>query len=364
MSEPAGQPDEGGSSSDSDPDSDTDSESDQGEDNLVRDWLDGLPEDSAFEYLRLIGTALTTKPKPRTGRLLASLHTSFIADFEVLIGNMLRIMITEHPAVINDSEKKFIWADLVKFDSLDDFKQFQIEKTIDVVLYGSYDDWLDFIEKKLHIAVPSAARSSEMVEIFQRRNMIMHNGGVASKQYVNAVNTARKESIGTELIVDSAYLQRSADHLLAVGAYLVHFAEKKILKSYPDELARLEGQTGPDLTYMMLQAKRYEAIAKLNSILKMDDFTVMGSGYRFQVNGWLALKRLGRFAECEEAVRAWDTSVLEPLFKLAKHALLDELEEGLELVKRLRNTEDLPLRHWLTWPLLEELREYEGTMLL
>jgi hypothetical protein len=107
-----------------------------------------------------------------------------IADFEVLIGNLLRQAITQHPMIINDGEAKYTWAQITEFGDLDAFRSSQIDKTIDKLLYGSFDDWLDFLENKLHIPIPKLARDASTKEIFQRRHMIVHNGGIASAQYV------------------------------------------------------------------------------------------------------------------------------------------------------------------------------------
>jgi hypothetical protein len=151
----------------------------------LQSFFDKLPDDCWSEYLNSLSSAvMQSRSASHSSRLWSSLLTSVIADFEVLIGNLLRQAITQHPMIINDGEAKYTWAQITEFGDLDAFRSSQIDKTIDKLLYGSFDDWLDFLENKLHIPIPKLARDASTKEIFQRRHMIVHNGGIASAQYV------------------------------------------------------------------------------------------------------------------------------------------------------------------------------------
>jgi hypothetical protein len=321
--------------------------------------FDRLPKDCWREYVSALSHAVLQGGAAHSSRLWSSLLTSVIADFEVLIGNLLREAITAHPLIINDAETKFTWGQIAEFPDLDAFRSNQINKTIDKLLYGSYEDWLDFLAGRLHISIPTLAKSDSTKEVFQRRHMIVHNGGVASDQYVAASKTAaQKGCVGTELRVDPAYLLHASDRVLAIGTYLVLAVGRKFVKD-PESQKALESYVGGVISYHLLQHERHAAIIELCELIDPATFKNTGAGCRFRVNGWLANKRLGRLDKCRSDILEWDTSSLDSLFKLAKHALLDELDAALTLANRLRGNGELPLRHWLTWPLLEELREHE-----
>ncbi|TWD54710.1 hypothetical protein FB478_10249 [Arthrobacter sp. AG367] len=325
----------------------------------LRDVFDRLPDDCWREYTSALSAAILQGGAAHSSRLWSSLLTSVIADFEVLVGNLLREAICAHPRIIDDAETKYTWAQIVEFGDLDAFRSNQINKTIDKLLYGSYDDWLDFLGSRIHVVIPSLAKNDSTREIFQRRHMIVHNGGIASAQYVSASKSAAgKNVLGTELRVDPEYLLHASDRVLSIGTYLVLEVGRKFVKDM-ESLKHLESYVGGVISYHLLQHDRHAAIIEISELIDASTFKNSGAGYRFKVNGWLANKRLGRFDSCKKHIVEWDTSALEPLFKLAKHALLDELEAALQIAVKLRASEELPLRHWLTWPLLAELREYE-----
>lgn len=161
-------------------------------------------------------------------------------------------------------------------------------------------------------------------------------------------------------MVDTAYLLHASDRVLALGTYFVLSVGRKFVKD-AESVSGLESYLGGVVAYELLQNERHSAMIELCDLIDAEKFTNAGAGCRFRVNGWLANKRLGRIEKCRKDIQKWDTSALDPLFKLAKHALLDELPQAHILSARLRASEDLPLRHWLTWPLLAELREYDKT---
>jgi len=77
-----------------------------------------------------------------------------------------------------------------------------------------------------------------------------------------------------------------------------------------------------------------------------------------KVNRLIALKSTGEASLVESEVRAWQVSALTPRFKLAKHALLDELEEAVKLVKAMIERGELSESEWSDWPLLADVRVY------
>ncbi|MCD4850401.1 hypothetical protein LN996_06220 [Arthrobacter sp. AK01] len=325
----------------------------------VRAVIRELPEDCGQEYFSDVARAIVRmQDSPQTTKLLSSLLTTVVADFEVLMGNLLRVVITNVPQIISSSNQTFTWAQICEFEDLESFRQHQIDKFVDSLLYGSYSDWLEFVGKKLHIDVPPLATDASTIEIFQRRHMIVHNGAVASKQYVEACKPSpHKKGLDEYLGVDVPYLRHASDRLMSIATFLVFATCQKFVKDQ-DSVQSMESYVGGVVSYHLLQDKRFEAVQQLSQVVKASSFNDLGAGYRYQVNSWVAAKRTGQLKQHQEDIENWNTSVLQPVFRLAKHALLDELTEGHKLVQKMRASDELPLRHWLTWPLLSELRDY------
>ncbi|MFJ4261084.1 hypothetical protein ACIPYU_01400 [Paenarthrobacter nicotinovorans] len=325
----------------------------------MHEAIRSLPEDCGQDYFSDVARAILRKQEtPQTTKLLSSLLTTVVADFEVLMGNVLRVVITNVPKIISSSNQTFTWSQVCDFDNLESFRQHHIDKFVDGLLYGSYSDWLDFVANKLHIPVPALANDASTVEIFQRRHMIVHNGAFASKQYVEACAPSPfKKDLDDYLGVDVPYLRHASDRLMSIAIFLVFATCQKFVKDQ-DSVESVESYIGGVVSYHLLQDKRFEAVRQLTEVVQASSFKDLGAGYRYQVNGWVAAKRTGNLTKHKADIENWNTSVLQPVFRLAKHALLDEFAEGHRLVQKMRASDELPLRHWLTWPLLSELRDY------
>lgn len=321
------------------------------------DFVASLPEHCAYEYVVEINRGIV-RNRRHSPRIFSSLLTGVVGDFEVLVAHLLKLSILRAPNLIESSERTYTWADVSAFDSLEKFKVAQIDKMIDGVLYGSFQSWLDYLNKKFSIAAAPLASNPQTKEIFLRRNVVVHNGGLVSQQYLDGIGSSSGARLGQPLPVDVDYLRRASDTMLVVGATLVFSAASRFVKDERSRRAMEESIAG-GLIYSLLEARRYWAVQEIVKSLDLDKFKNRGAALRAQVNGWLALKRLDRFNECESEVSAWDTDVLEPVFKLAKAALLDDFEYAEGLASMLRGTPDLPIHHYLSWPLLDELREYE-----
>ena len=56
-----------------------------------------------------------------------------------------------------------------------------------------------------------------------------------------------------------------------------------------------------------------------------------------------------------EEVRSWDTGA--PGFKLAKHLILAERDEAIQLAQEMIDSGELRLQEIYGWPILENIRE-------
>lgn len=296
-----------------------------------------------------------------TGKMMASLLTTLVGDFEVLVGRLAKIMLTAHPGQLAASERSFTWKDIAVFGSLDDFKEHAIDRAIEDMLRGSFGDWIEYFRSKQRVTVPQLAEEPFVLEVFQRRHVIVHNGGRVSRLYVlkcgGAAATTKMDEV---LVVDAAYFRRAADALSVIGLGLAANICRQVIKTESDRslVERLMG----DLPYRMLLAGRFWAAREICREQQLFDGKGSYRAMVVQVNGWLAEKRLGRLADVQGEIELWDTTPLAAEFQLAKLALLDQLPKALALTKQLRGTDALPMHFFYAWPLLEEVRAYEQSL--
>jgi hypothetical protein len=299
----------------------------------------------------------TLRSSNRSSRLLASLLISLVAEFEVLVSNLFGEIFKMRPAQAISKDRAFGWEFISSHDDLGTMKDRIIDDTVMDMMHKSYTQWLDKLGT-FGVTIPQVARDPKTQEVFQRRHVIVHNGGRASATYLSKVTVEKPPVLNQRLNVNIRYLETAADRLLATGLVIYSGVAQSMI-SDPAERAVLDHILAKRV-YELLSHRRYQALV---TTLESVDLVKLGDedeARMCKVNHWLALKRLNRFDECREEVLAWDTTVLEDQYRLARLALLDEIDEGLELIEVLRGTDQLPIDSWAAWPLLEELRRAEA----
>jgi hypothetical protein len=298
--------------------------------------------------------------EPSTPRMLSSLLMTLVSDFEVLMSRITRALMHHDASPLWSSDKTYSLEHMFSFASLEAIQSHEIDKQADDLLKKSADTWFSFLKGRYGLALPAHSSSLELREVFNRRHLVVHTGGVVSREYLQRMEgLSNPPALGQRLEVSAEYLKRAADLLWVVGFSAAANATRKI--STEDESVRRESQL-VNLPYRLLQDERFWPVVEVAKIYPTRSFLREYSGLVFQVNGWLAMKRMGEFEKCRDEVLNWQTDVLQPIFQLVKFALLDDMESGHKLVLELRGTDSLPLDFWLTWPLLKELRAYEASL--
>lgn len=319
-----------------------------------------LPAGTIGTYIE--GLSRATLTPPAVPMMQASLLVSLVGEFEVFMGDIARSLLAKNPGLLDQSDRSFTWGEISKFSTLDEFRLSVFERTVEDLLRGSLSDWLSFFETKFKIKRPEVAKEFGVNEVVQRRHVIVHNGGVVSAQYVDKLQAlGNPETVGTKLKVDYAYLSHAADLLFHTAFALTASSSFKMCKD-AGLTERIEALIG-NRCFFLLQEHRYKLVDEVVKALTstLERFKNQGSKYVIKVNGWIARKKLYGLDACREEVEKWDVSALSEQYKLAKYALLGQLEQAHELASRLMRDkpEEFPPSYWMTWPLLDEVREFD-----
>lgn len=318
-----------------------------------------LPPGHAFGC---IDAALQTMgTSDRLSRISASLLISLVAEFEVLVANLFGELFRCFPDSTVSKDKTFNWEYITETDTMAGLKERIIEEAVSAAMYQSYGSWLSKFET-FAVTLPEIAKAPETTEIFQRRHVIVHNGGRVSALYVDRCKVEPVPRLDSVLDVSLNYLTNAADHLFAVAARIYSEVVCKIFDTEA-ERRHLEGILSKNV-YELLSHRRFEALVKAVEAIDVERLADPETQEILTVNKWLALKRMNRFEECRSDVEAWDTGDQNIRLRLAKLALLDEIDEGLQLIGEIRGTKDLSIDAWAVWPLLEELRRAENERML
>ncbi|MFF0659590.1 hypothetical protein [Micromonospora tulbaghiae] len=295
----------------------------------------------------------------------SSLLVSTVSACEVFLGHVIRAFLTSRPQALSGTEIRFQFSDIAQFDSIESLRDHHIERQVEsVIRQGGIDDWMKWFQTKIKIDFAQVTTNAEKIrEIFQRRHVHVHNDGQVSDLYIAKMGGAGRTNVevGEHLEVDEDYLLNAVDHLRSFGIALALTLARKLSREDEDGRPMEEFESYvSNLGYGFLRREKYALVVELSELLTEGT----GEAERkiiFQVNQWIARKKMGDRKVTTE-VSAWDTSALYPTYKLAKMALLGNIEPAHELALELIKNGVLSEEAYLEWPLLEEVRtNFPGT---
>jgi len=331
-------------------------ERDEAVSKALTEIVGSLPDGAISSYLESV-IRVAGSP-PAVPMLYSSLVVSLVGELETLVGEITRALYEHDPIKLEDSERQFKWSEIAAFGTLDEFRAHAIERAVEAMLHGSFSDWLGFLQTKFDVKAPRLAAEFEAIEIVQRRHAIVHAGGLASRQYLDKLSKFKELDVALEdeLEVTFEYLARAADVLLVVALGLVSSAGFKVCKQ--DEIVEAFEDAIANRCFFLLQERRFGAVKMIVEQVPRDRMKSESSRLIIQVNGWIAMKALGEFEKCIKEVKAFDVSARSNDMVLAKLTLLGEIKPAYALARKMVDSGDLKQEHWLTWPLLEDLREH------
>lgn len=290
-----------------------------------------------------------------------SLFVSLISQFDSFLGKLIREIFTAKPEILNSSEKNLSFSKLLELKSIEEAKEFIIEKEVETVLRDSHTEHFAWLETKLGITLRKDLPIwQDFIEITERRNLFVHNDGVVTSQYlsvcrVNKVKFTTEPKLGEQLSVNGVYFEKAYRCLFEISVKLTQVIWRKLL---PKEIEYCDESLN-DICFELLRQNQLDL-----SIILLDFATIVlkkhfneESKNVFIVNKALSFKLCNKTKECEEIVASKDWSACSDKFKIAKEALLDNHDEVAKLMKRIGNDGDVTKLSYKTWPLFIEFRK-------
>lgn len=286
-----------------------------------------------------------------------SMLVTAVSIFEATLASIFSMQFHTFPALIDASERKFSLADLKEFDSIEDATESAIEDRVDSLMRESFTDWEDWFKKRAGVVLADLCIDRDsLVEVIQRRHLLVHTGGRVSRQYLERVS-ATEPPVGTVLHVSAEYLNDALDSLDVLGVAL----GMTVAAAWdPDTKSKAVRELN-NMSVSLIDQERHKAARKI-----CDVGGSLGDGsdwfdHALRVNAWIASKQLHGPESIEGGVSAWNVSALSPEFQLAKLALLDEHEKVFELLPKLIESTDISFAAVESeWPLFKELRDHDA----
>lgn len=310
-----------------------------------------------FEHVGKISELqrILSKSATQTRLLYESALITLVTLSEWLIAQVLRLYFEKFPGAAGASEKLYSFEDLKTFASIDDARYALIEHRVEQQMRASLEELLKFFKEKLKLSMGYLDDvKDEVKELFKRRNLIVHNGGIVNSIYLSGLpdHLRRDLKAGDELPVTREYLQ-AAVNLCEYSFALIAAELWKQLAAGDEERA----DTLISITYRHLLAERW-AVAERLSFFTLNDKRVKESTRLIaQINFWQSLKWSGRYDRIRAEIEVADFSAKEERFQLAKYALMDDFDSFFRMLPKVLEHGHIEKGQLLEWPLFQVVRK-------
>lgn len=319
-----------------------------------------VPIDKFKEFIEL------TKNVDTTGLAIELLPVNFIVAFvsqyDAYFGRLIKTVFHYKPELLNNSEKNLLFSELLNFKSIDEAREFVVEKEVESVLRYSHLKQFKWLEDKLNMPLRKKLPSfSSFVEITERRNLFVHCNGFVSRHYIdncreNNVSNIENVNLGEKLKVTPVYFRECYNVLFEIGVKLGQVIWRKLL---PDELEDADDH---------LNHVCFELLKKGHNKLALNLLTFATETLKkhhnqemmciFTINKSLAYYLSGKKEEASKIISEHDWSATNDKFRLAVSVLSEDFETALRLMKSIgNNNEGIPKEAYQEWPLFSVFRK-------
>lgn len=306
----------------------------------------------------LAKTGIAQKVLPR------SFVVSLVSQFDAFIGSLVRELLNAKPEILSDSERKLSFSQLSEFPSLEDAKEYIIDKEIDGLLRDSHADQFKWMSKKFNIKLdPKQDLWAKFIELTERRNLFVHADGKITTQYLSVckdhgVDIDSDHTVGSELWVPQDYFEEAYSVIFEIGVKLSQVLWRKIIPQEIDEADKQLISFGFDL----LKEEKYNLAYRICHFGTDSLKNIHSEEHnRFlAINKSLALKWNGENEESKELINSFDWSGWKDELLLAVEVINDNYENTYELMHNIGDDSEL-LSHtnYRHWPLFKEIKQKE-----
>ena len=228
---------------------------------------------------------------------------SLVSSAEWFLSQVLRQFFESFPDAAGVKDKTLTLEDLRRIGSIDEAESYLISLRVDEIMWGGLEDWMKFLRNTVKLSMGYiAADEDALVEVFQRRNVLVHSNGTVHHSYLAKVAEPLKKDVqpgGSR--GHPAYLRSAID---TVERNFLLIAAELWKKLAPKEEERANVLN--DITMKALFSERYQ-VAMGTSRFQMEDRQLQEKWLVYaKLNFWQSKKWAGEFDEVRDQVKEAD----------------------------------------------------------
>ncbi len=277
--------------------------------------------------------------------------------FETLFSNLLHKYYITYPEALPSTERLLSLSALRELGSIEDAEKYLVDKEVDSVLRHSTKDQISYLKQRLKLDLSFLETYlDDLVELSQRRNLLVHNGAIINRTYLSNVSPDLIEKYSFEegdvLDVDEQYIINAIDIVYLCGVVLIQQGWRKWAK----EDVYLANNVLSDSNFDTLTEERYTLTERLSKYAYTLDLLEDRTSRIAVINHAISLKQMDKNDEMEDELKKhdWTSSALD--FQVALLALRNDTVGLIEIIPRAIAAEKINKKALVEWPLFKELR--------
>ncbi|HAP8534131.1 TPA: hypothetical protein IV128_002873, partial [Enterococcus faecium] len=287
--------------------------------------------------------------------------------FESLHSKLISfIIVNSSSSKINDKQLSF--EQIIELSSLEEAKEYLIEKSVEDVMRGSQITWLKYIGKntfKEFFKELVDEDEEKFKEFFLRRNLIIHNNAVINKRYLNSIKKISDEKkaflVGKKISVSLEYLEENMNIIFLISIKSVFYVVKKF---FPTQF-NIFFKKFHNIAFNYLKSEKYEIAYSVFDMLWKDASKIDASNkLLLTVNYLQSLKWTGNLKRMEQIRKSEDFSLAKNEHLMCLALIDDNFKVAIDILEKLiaetsqSGKDDVALvNEYLTWPIFKEFIE-------
>lgn len=250
---------------------------------------------------------------------------------------------------------KYLNNKCVCFSEIEDLGTKEIKETILIrevenIMHQSYSEWFKLFESHKMSFEQYKSELAILKEIYNRRNVLVHNSGKVNSIYLKNVPDCEYTS-GDVLLVDDVYLDKAFATIKTLIFAIIIESKKFNKKDEKDLLNEVFSQAFEEMSkeHYIISAKVFNLLQYINS---QTDQEKLAS----KVNYLISTKEIEGLQAIKKEVDSFDITALNTMFCLAKKLLLEEYDIATSIIERMFQKDEINATIINEWPLFKRYR--------
>jgi hypothetical protein len=286
-----------------------------------------------------------------------------VSRYDQFLTNILKFAFMQNPGRATGNDRSLTYEELLALDSLDDITGAFVAKEIDSLLHQSHEEQLSYLDKEFKLGLRAELSTySTFVELTQRRNLLVHNGGIVNRLYIKKCKEIgycidKGVDVGKCLAVSDNYFDKSFYCLFELG---IRVGYGLVCRVYRDNLEEIHDSLRDKVGFRLL-CKGQWFLAKMvfDFVISWPEKFIPNDEVRriCVVNSAIASKESGKSQEAYRLLDSFDWSSQSDMFLLPVAILRENWKEAERLMVGTSPGNPFAEEHYREWPIFIHFRE-------